>query len=97
MTRKFKLFPAAGRLRGVAAEVDARLGIALGPWMLADLWKLGLGRAKLGSAAWLGAGQPAWKRLQEVFPGLDLFSRERWEGGRVGSGRAGSEASCLSS
>lgn len=81
MTRKFKLFPAAGRLRGVAAEVDARLGIALGPWMLADLWKLGLGRAKLGSAAWLGAGQPAWKRLQEVFPGLDLFSRE---GGREG-------------
>lgn len=49
-----------------------------------------------GSAAWLGVGQPAWKQLQEAFPGLDLFSRERWEGGLEVAG-LGAKASCLSS
>lgn len=52
MTRKFKPFPATGRLRRVAAEVDARRGIARGPWVLPDLWKPGLGRAQLLGSVW---------------------------------------------
>lgn len=77
MTRKFKLFPASGRLRGVAAEVDARLGIALLPGCFQTS----------GSWGWAGRssaqlpGLETWKGLQEAFPGLDLFTRERWEGG----------------
>lgn len=77
MTRKFKLFPASGRLRGVAAEVDARLGIALLPGCFQTS----------GSWGWAGRssaqlpGLKTWKGLQEAFPGLDLFTRERWEGG----------------
>lgn len=88
VTIKFRLFPAAGRLRGVTAEVDARLWDRCGCLDAPRALEAGAG---LGSAAWLGVGQPAWKRLQEAFPGLGLFTRQRWEGGRVGSGRAGSE------
>lgn len=83
MPRKFKPFPAAGPQ-------------PTGMHALASLGVPGCSQSS-GCPARLGVGQPAWKRLQEAFPGLALFTRQRWEGGRVGSGRAGSEASCLSS
>ncbi|TRZ18920.1 hypothetical protein HGM15179_008177 [Zosterops borbonicus] len=72
---------------GAAPGMDTRLGIAQGPWMLPELWKLELGEA------W---GSQPGNSSRRLFLGWIVYPGAVG-GGRVGSGRAGSEASCLSS
>lgn len=88
MARKFRLFPAAGRLRGVTAEVDPCLGITPVPGCF----------QATGSLGWAGqsSAQPrpgclarsrpagverALRLYRESFPGLDCLpggGREEW-------------------
>lgn len=100
MTRKFKLFPAAGQLpRWIHA-----LGSLLIPGCFRSAWEPGLGWAGLGKArlscsqvAWLGLGQLEWKWLWDCAANLFLgWTVYPVVGGRSGGGRPCSKASCLS-